>query len=619
MAHQCTNAEELIEEDLSSSVTEGEAFRRWRPGYHLIAPWGWMNDPCAPVYDPKTRLYHVAFQWNPKQNDWGDISWGGATSPDLVSWTVSTSPVLVPTTPYDYRGVFTGCARYTALNGEENGVITYFYTSVSQLPIHFTLNYQRGCETLSIATSNNGGASWDRYSRNPILPGPPEDLVVTGWRDPFATPWSSLSKFLGNDDPDALYGFISGGIHLQTPTTFLYSINPKNIAEWTYMGPLMTGLLNKKISKWSGDLGKNWEVTNMLSLQDSMGHSHEFLIIGSEGCLEPSYSLPQVPSSTIRTPRSQVWLSGTFSSPLPSSKTTSPKLEYQYSGVFDHGLLYAVNSFPDPISNHHIAFGWIPEEDLPDPLRHNQKWSGCLSLPRQVFLSTIPHVVSARAILLEDITCMDKKLDGDGTVRVTTLGIRPDPRLEGLRTAARQVDSGATLKKPMSLGLGLAAIELDVLTLHWELDCSISVGESCERVGLSIFHSLDAESETTISYSPQTSTLLISRPSLDLLASNVHFSQESAPHALLTSLDPVSKATREERLDIKIFYDNSVLEVFANERTVITTRLYTMAERCFGIKIWAEDGSEGSEVATIERCVAWDGLSSHASKLLATT
>src|SRR5271163_3457805 len=60
-------------------------FLRWRPMYHLVAPAAWMNDPCAPGYDPSTGLYHLSFQWNPRRNKygkivWGNIAWGHATS-----------------------------------------------------------------------------------------------------------------------------------------------------------------------------------------------------------------------------------------------------------------------------------------------------------------------------------------------------------------------------------------------------------------------------------------------------------------------------------------------------------------------------------------------------------
>src|ERR1700733_5911286 len=69
-------------------------FLRWRPMYHMIASNAWMNDPCAPGFDPATGLYHLSFQWNPRRNiygkvAWGSITWGHATSKDLIHWTVS--------------------------------------------------------------------------------------------------------------------------------------------------------------------------------------------------------------------------------------------------------------------------------------------------------------------------------------------------------------------------------------------------------------------------------------------------------------------------------------------------------------------------------------------------
>src|SRR5215471_19015771 len=75
-----------------------KALLQWRPSFHLTAPHGWLNDPCAPGYDPSTRLYHLAFQWNPNGNDWGCISLGHSTSPDLLSWQISPQPCLRPST-----------------------------------------------------------------------------------------------------------------------------------------------------------------------------------------------------------------------------------------------------------------------------------------------------------------------------------------------------------------------------------------------------------------------------------------------------------------------------------------------------------------------------------------
>jgi sucrose-6-phosphate hydrolase SacC (GH32 family) len=37
-----------------------------RPSFHITAPWGWMNDPCAPGYDSTTGLYHLFYQCKTK-------------------------------------------------------------------------------------------------------------------------------------------------------------------------------------------------------------------------------------------------------------------------------------------------------------------------------------------------------------------------------------------------------------------------------------------------------------------------------------------------------------------------------------------------------------------------
>lgn len=52
-----------------------------------------MNDPCAPGYDAKTGLYHLFYQWSPHTHKWDRISWGHATSKDLLHWTHSSPDV----------------------------------------------------------------------------------------------------------------------------------------------------------------------------------------------------------------------------------------------------------------------------------------------------------------------------------------------------------------------------------------------------------------------------------------------------------------------------------------------------------------------------------------------
>ncbi|KAH8691539.1 glycosyl hydrolase [Talaromyces proteolyticus] len=202
-----------------------EDFQRWRPRYHLMAVRGWMNDPCGLGYNPASRLYHIAFKWNANGNDWGNISWGSATSSDLVKWDVSLTPYLELGTQYDRCGVFSGCLVQPGVTGKDDGMLTYFYTSASDSPIHYTLPYVYGSESLSTATSKDSGKTWQKHHNNPLLPGPPPGITVTGWRDPYVSSWPALSESLGIAADSVLFGCISGGIKGKGPTAFLYSID----------------------------------------------------------------------------------------------------------------------------------------------------------------------------------------------------------------------------------------------------------------------------------------------------------------------------------------------------------------------------------------------------------
>ncbi len=140
-------------------------FEQWRPTSHFLGPHGWMNDPCGPSYDPRTRLYHLWYQWNPNASTWGSICWGHAYSYDMIHWTSRPYPVIEPGSNHDSEGVFTGCVLHraplgTAAEAAETGEMTAIYTAVSKLPIHHTLPYNFGSEKVVLSTSKDGGETW---------------------------------------------------------------------------------------------------------------------------------------------------------------------------------------------------------------------------------------------------------------------------------------------------------------------------------------------------------------------------------------------------------------------------------------------------------------------------
>ncbi|KAL1627129.1 putative beta-Fructufuranosidase [Neofusicoccum ribis] len=583
-------------------TSKQDDFSRWRPSYHIIAPAGWMNDPCAPGYDPTTRQYHVGFQWNPNGAEWGDIVWGNSTSSDLVSWNVAPKPTISRDTAYDHAGVFTGCFRPTAPNGAQDGTITYIYTAVSKLPIHYTLPYNIGSEKLAIATSKDGGKTWSKPHGNPVLEGPPKDVPVTGWRDPYVAPWSTMGKALGDKYGEGkLFATISGGLVGKTPTVFLYAVDAADLTKWEYLGPLMDVGLNHCPSHWSGDLGVNWEVTNFMTLKDNEGAAQEFLILGAEGCK----SIYRQEASK-RTPRGQLWVAGQIRS-QDNRTTADPLVDYSYGGVFDHGLFYAANGFWDPETQQQVVIGWVVEDDLPIDLQVKQQWSGCLSLPRVASLLTLRNVRKARRSDLKSITSIQSEADAHGTSTVRTMRISPDRRVQKLRRSARHTTLPVTSLGP--LNGKPQPVQIPLKTSSWEFYGEFAVAQTCTRVGVAIYHSEDVKCRTELYWSPVEEDFAVERPDLVTAGSSVKLQTEHAPHTLFTTRDASTGRETEERLQVHAFYDGSVLEIFVNERTAVTTRIYTHDARSVGLAFFAEaEGEAQASPAAITECSVWDGL-----------
>lgn len=600
-------------------------YARWRPSYHLIASRGWMNDPCAPGYIPSTNTYHVGFQWNPNGAEWGDIVWGKAFSSDLVSWQVPEAPSLKRDAPYDSEGVFTGCWRPTGLDGKHKsgadgkGEVSFIYTSVSRLPIHYTKEYHRGCETLSLATSKDGGHTWVKHASNPILPGPPEDIAITGWRDPYVATWPAVRELVARRKPqqngadvteeqEPLFGIISGGIRSKTPATFLYKVDPADLTKWTYISPLTTPGLNYAPSRWTGDLGVNWEVTNFVSLSSAdKKQSQDFLIFGAEGCQPPHGGAGIVPG-TKRCPRAQLWIG---IDPAEAGSEHGALTEFSYGGAFDHGLYYAANGFFDPVTQQQVVIGWVTEDDIPVEMQANQGWSGCLSLPRVVSLTVIDNVVRATRSDLKTVTNVKATpVPGqDGLFTLQTLGIAPDSRLQKLRNGAtRRTAQPGVLNSKVRTAQNFLTLE----TAQWEAQASFSSASSSERVGL-IIHHIGASQPTKLYFEPADETFIIERPDFYAPPSyngdrqDTKLQTETAPFTLFATRDMQTGAEVEERLVVNIFYDGSVLEVFVNNRAVITTRVYLEDARSSGLEFFAEGGD-----VRLEEAVVWDGLSNAA-------
>ncbi len=78
---------------------------KWRLGFHLMPPIGWMNDPNGLCFFHGN--YHVFFQHSPINPEGGNKCWGHYISPDLLHWEYLGDAIL-PDEAFDRNGVFSG-------------------------------------------------------------------------------------------------------------------------------------------------------------------------------------------------------------------------------------------------------------------------------------------------------------------------------------------------------------------------------------------------------------------------------------------------------------------------------------------------------------------------------
>lgn len=145
----------------------------WRPAAHFTSRQAWLNDPNGLLYHRGT--YHLFFQCNPEGNVWGNLSWGHATSTDLVTW--HEHEVAIRCTPEEM--IFSGSAVVDEHNsaglakpGQTALVAVYTscYTDASD---------RAGIQAQSLAYSLDDGMTWRRYAGNPVL-----DRGSNDFRDP---------------------------------------------------------------------------------------------------------------------------------------------------------------------------------------------------------------------------------------------------------------------------------------------------------------------------------------------------------------------------------------------------------------------------------------------------
>lgn len=495
------------------------AFERFRPTAHFIAPHSWANDPCGAVYVPETKEYIVCYQWNPGTSEGGNCAWAMAKSRDLVTWE-DCAPALQNGDSYDSQGVFSGSIVSRLVDGKR--VLSLFYTSVSALPIHWSKPYIHACESQSLAISTDFGMTWSRYQHNPLLREPPKGAATTGWRDPFVSQWPSLSTLLGLGQ-GTNYMLIASGERGRGPELHIYMSHDLHDG-WEYVNVILDAEACSKISE-NSELyyGLNFECASFFSFGETV-----YIMLGME---EPE-------DSAHHNAHYMLWLSGRMV--LQDGK---PRFRVSGHGLADHGILYAPHIFRDS-EDRLLQLGWADEAARKDVVKA-QGWAGCLAHPRELFEISKPidtEVVS---------NCHEWTVDeASGVMR--TLGIRPAPQVNALR---RQ-ESPSMLKDIRG-----------IQSTTYEVSATFSNLSGTEKFTFNVRQSPDSAEVTTLTFDIANCRITVDRSRSSLLNLGTS-TPDSGPFRLLPGED----------LRVRLFVDVSLVEIYANDRFALTSRIYPSLE-----------------------------------------
>lgn len=298
-----------------------------RPSFHLTAERNWMNDPNGLVF--AGGLWHAYFQHNPEGNDWGNMSWGHASSSDLRHW--DEHPVAIRYSADE--AIFSG-----SVVDAGDGRLVAFYTSV----------LQTGIQAQSQAVSVDGGYTWERNPRNPLV-----DRGSREFRDP------KVVRYVGDD---GVQRWVMVAVEAVERRVLFYSSD--DLDSWTETGSF-------------GPIGAAdvvWECPDLVQLpvEGAGGEKHWVLLLSTNTISE----VPDPRGSEMH------YVVGAFDG--AAFTADEPELL-----PFDFGRdMYAAVTFDSAPGGDVVALGWMSNWRYAHVFP-TSPWRGAMSLPRTLSLRAI--------------------------------------------------------------------------------------------------------------------------------------------------------------------------------------------------------------------------------------
>ena len=306
---------------------------QWRPVYHFTAAKNWLNDPNGLIY--LNGVYHLYYQHNPFENKWGHMSWGHATSKDLLHW--QHLPVAIP--EIETKDTTTWIFSGSAVLDKDN---TSGFGKNSIVAIYTADQPKQNKESQFIAYSNDGGLSYTNYAGNPVV-----DIQKKDFRDPNVIWLEDQHKWL-----------MTVAVPFEHKLQFYSS---SDLKKWELLS---------EFGK-QGDTRKIWECPSLTPLfVDGDPAKKKWLLMVSSGNPDAATGM-------------QYFIGDFDGKTFKNDNPADTQLFVDYGPTFYAAIPY--NNLPD---NKQIMIGWLmPFETATYP------WRGQMSIPRDLLLKSTPDGV----------------------------------------------------------------------------------------------------------------------------------------------------------------------------------------------------------------------------------
>lgn len=310
----------------------------FRPKFHITTK-GFLQNSMLSFFNGE---YHIFFLTpdNNKDKKANYHSWGHVRSKNLIHWK-EDKIAIKPDKEYDKYGCWNGSVVV------KDDIPYLFYTGINP-------------ESQCLAVGDKHFKNFEKYEQNPIIKNRPEELNITGFRDPYV--WQDENKKWKMILGCGIHGFF--GTHYSGGGILIYESD--NLYSWEYKGVMF----KKSLSEG----GFYFETPNYCNL-------------GELGILMVSPNAPVV-----------YWL-GKFKNNFFESKTSAKRLDYG-------DCFYAPSLLNDKSNNRIIMSGWISEasED------YKQKVFGSIALPKVISLKNnkvlnfypVPELTNLRKEIIFD-------------------------------------------------------------------------------------------------------------------------------------------------------------------------------------------------------------------------